>query len=72
MKVCWHADDLKVSHVEPKEVNKFMEWLEGIYGDMRITRGKVHKYLGMMLDFRTPGELRVTMVDHLKGVQEDF
>ena len=27
MTVCWHVDDLKVSHVDPKEVTKFGEWL---------------------------------------------
>ena len=46
--------------------------LEQVYGELRITRGKVHKYLGMTLDFRTSGELRVTMVNYLKGVLEDF
>ena len=61
--VFWHMDDLKVSHVDPKEVTKFMEWIEKVYGDLRIKRGKVHKYLGMKLDFWTPGELRLTMVD---------
>ena len=39
---------------------------------MRITRGKVHEYLGMTLDFLTPGEIQVTMVDFLKGVLEDL
>ena len=37
-----------------------------------VTRGKIHKYVGMMLDFQTPGELQVTMVDYLKGFLEDF
>ena len=37
-----------------------------------VTRGKIHKYLGMTLDFRTPGEIQVTMVDYPKGVLEDF
>ena len=41
--VCWHVDDLKVSNVDPKEVDKFMNWLEGIYGEMMTTRGKVHE-----------------------------
>ena len=27
----WNVDDLKVSHVNPKEVTNFMEWLDGIY-----------------------------------------
>ena len=49
-----------------------MEWLEGIYGDLKITRGKVHTYLVMKLDLRTSGTLPVTMVYYLKGVLEDL
>ena len=37
---------------------------------MSITRVKVHEYLGMTLDFRTPGELWVNMVNCLKGMLE--
>ena len=39
---------------------------------MRITRGKVHKYIVTTLDFRTPVELRVTMTEYLKGLMETF
>ena len=68
MAVYCHVENLMVSHVDPKEVNKFMEWLEGIYGDLSIARGKLHKYLGMTLDCRTSGEPRVNVIDYLKGV----
>ena len=49
--VCLHVDNLKVSHVDPKEVTILIKWLEDIYRELMITRGKVHKFLGMMLDF---------------------
>ena len=68
MTIFWHVENMKVSHVDPKDVTKFMECLEGIYGDLSIKRGKIHKYLGMTLYFQAPGELRVIMVDYLKGV----
>ena len=42
-----------VSHVNPKGVNNFMEWIEGIYKELRITRGKVQDYLLITLDFQT-------------------
>jgi hypothetical protein len=29
MTVCWHVDDLKVSHVDTGEVMKFGKWLSG-------------------------------------------
>ena len=67
-----YVEDLKVSHVALREVTNFMKYLEGVYGDKRITRGKVHKYLRMTLDFWTQGELQVTMLEDLKRVLEDF
>ena len=49
--------------MDPKEVTNLMEWIEGIYAETRVTRGKVHKYLGMKLYLWIPGELQVTMVE---------
>ena len=40
MTVYWNVEDLHLSHVEAKEVTSFMEQIEGIYGDLRITRCK--------------------------------
>ncbi len=37
-------------------------------GKMKISRGKIHKYLGMMLDFSTKGEVKISMVDYVKEV----
>jgi hypothetical protein len=69
----WHVDDIKMSHKDPKEITKVIEWLKGIYGDsMHVSRGTVHDYLGMTLDYTTKGEVKVTMVDYLKGVLGDF
>ncbi len=34
---------------------------------MKVHRGKVHKYLGMPLDFFHKGQGRVTMYDYLDG-----
>ena len=43
----------------------------GIYGEPRITRRKLNDYLGMTLNFRTPGELQVIIFNDLKWVLED-
>ena len=32
MTVCWHVDDLKSSHVDPKVNTEFGEWLSATYG----------------------------------------
>ena len=33
---------------------------------MTVSRGKVHTYLGMTLDFSAPGEVSITMLDYIK------
>jgi hypothetical protein len=69
----WHVDDIKMSHEDAKKVTRLITWLKSIYGeDMRVSRGRVHDYLGMILDFTNKGEAKVTMIDYLKGVINDF
>jgi hypothetical protein len=53
--ITWHVDDLKLSHVDAKEVDKTIKWWKSIYGeDMRVSRGKKHDYLGMDLYYSVP------------------
>jgi hypothetical protein len=40
--VLWHVDDLKMSHMDYDEVTSMINWLEGIYRDMKVSRGKKH------------------------------
>jgi hypothetical protein len=71
--VVWHVDDIKMSHEDEKEVPQLITWLKSIYGeDVRVSRGKVHDCLGMMLYSTNKGEVKVTMIDYLKGVINDF
>ena len=72
--VAWHVDDLKVSHVNSKVVDQFIMDMEGEFGKetpLNQSRGKMHDYLGMTLDFTIPGEVTITMVDYIKGVLYD-
>jgi hypothetical protein len=71
--VVWHVDDIKLSHEDENEVTRVITWLKTIYGeDMRVSRGRVHDYLGMTLDFTNKGEVKFTMINYLKGVINDF
>ena len=38
--VTWHVDDLKISHVDPKVIDKVIKQLESRYGKLSVTRGK--------------------------------
>ena len=41
-------------------------------GAMKLKRGKIHKYLGMQLDFSVAGQVKITMFDYIQEMLEDF
>ena len=51
--ILWHVDDMKTSHIDPTVVSSVLADIDVEYGKiskMTITRGKIHKYLGMTID----------------------
>ena len=76
MTVVWHVDDLKVSHRDSREVDKFIEFIKSKYeddaGKVKVTRGKKHKYLGMTFDYSVPGSVRIDMNDYIESFLELF
>jgi hypothetical protein len=72
--VAWHVDDLKVSHAKSTVVDQFVDDMENEFGKetpLNKSRGKVHDYLGMTLDFSKPGEVTITMIDYIKSILHD-
>ncbi len=66
-------DDLKVSHMEPEEVTKFGNCLSKTYGISVAThQGKIHDYLGMILDFSKEGKVMVNMIEYIKTIIGNF
>ena len=39
---------------------------------MKVTRGKVHEYLGMTIDFRVKGQVKITMPKHIQALLDFF
>ena len=73
MTVCWHVDNLKVSHCDLAQVTIFGEWLSEKYGMAVAThRRKVHDYLGMIFIFLLKGKIMVTMMEYIKNIIKDF
>ena len=69
--ILWHVDDLKISHVDPNVVSAVIADLETEFGQeapLTVTQGKVHKYLGLTLDYRTPGKVKITLFDYIKDM----
>ena len=53
MTITWHVDDLKILHKNGWEIMKIIKQLGVIYGNIKVKRRKVYKYLGMNLDTQT-------------------
>ena len=71
MTICYHVDDCNLSHRFSK-VNVWMIKLlkkeyesifEEISGNMTVRRCKVHKYLGMTLNYTVRDQVQITMID---------
>ena len=74
--ICFHVDDCKVSHKSACAVDDAIKWLrrdyKSIFKDgsesMTVHRGRVHKYLGMTIDYSSRGLAKVTMTDYVKDI----
>ena len=52
--ILWHAYDLKTSHFDPAMIYSVLADIDAEYekiAKMNIMQGKVHKYLGMTIDY---------------------
>jgi hypothetical protein len=79
MTICFHVDDCKLSHVNPKVMGGVVAWLkqnESIFedrgGQMVVSCGKTHKYLRMTLDYTTTGQVKITMLKYIQEILTAF
>ena len=73
--ITWHIDDLKVSHDSAQVVTHILEDLKsefGRLGELSVSRGKRHDYLGMYLDFSEDGVLQVDMRPYIATIMDDL
>ena len=69
--ILWHVDDIMLSHVSQDVLESIMKRIEARFGKEappKVTRGPVHEYLGMTIDFSRPG----TVQFQLKGFNDDL
>jgi len=74
--ITWHVDDVKSSHEDIKVNDEFFDWLKDKYandkiGEVKAKRGTKHNYLGMTLDYKTPGILKIDMTEYVKSMIEE-
>ena len=73
--IVWHVDDLKISHVDKEVVSDIITKLSNEFGKeapLTIKRGKVHDYLGMVLDYSEPGKVKIVMEKYIEGILNEM
>ena len=62
----WYVDDIKISH----PLEDLLTLLNDEFGKeapLTITQGKIHDYLGMVIDYTVPGKVKFMMKDFIQG-----
>ena len=73
--ITWHIDDLKKSHKEDKVVSDIVDQIKhsfGQLGEISVSEGKRHDYLGMYLDYTEPGVLIVDMRSYIQNALDEM
>jgi hypothetical protein len=68
MTICFHVDNCKLSHANPKVMDNMIAGS----GKMLVSCGKKHQYLGMNLDYITTGQVKITVIDYVEEVLTAF
>ena len=71
----FHVDDVLASHMEQEVLEEFFTWVNERYGGLKevtCTRGRIHTYLGMTLDFTQKGKVKIRMDDYVQRMLEEF
>jgi hypothetical protein len=66
--VLWHVDNLKISHVREDVHTDIIKRINDEFRKeppITITRGKVHNYLGMILNYSEKGKVKTKMLDYV-------
>jgi hypothetical protein len=74
------VDDCKLSHRKKKVMDTMIKYLRQEYqrifedrtGAMTVSRGNIHKYIGMTLDYTVRGQFKITMFDYVNEILTAF
>ena len=72
--IAWHVDDLKISHVSEEVCEMILKRLNDEYGNEQEVvahRGKIHDYLGMVIDFSKDGEVTFSQKKYIQETLDE-
>ena len=65
----FHVDNLMAAHMHPGVVTEHIKLLDGVYGTkdpLTVTRGKIHEFLGITIDFSLQRGVAFSQYDFIK------
>lgn len=65
-----YVDDLLITSRDEAAITSVLDTLAAVFGPIKATHGPRHDYLGMTLDFSTPGECRLAMEGFVQELLE--
>jgi hypothetical protein len=72
--VLWHVDYLKISYADGAVNEAVLAGLNSRYrkdGPLTVTRGKVHEYLGMTIDYSVDGKVIIRMDQYVDAMPQE-
>ena len=73
MTVCWHVDEINVSHKEESAIDVFVMKICKIFGNgNKVIGGKVHEYLRMDMYWSQDRTMIVSIIKYLQKIIDDF
>lgn len=70
--ICWYVDDNKLSHMEAKVLDELVDTMKGYFGELTVTKGKKHQFLGINITLHDDGRVEYEMKDQLREAIEAF
>ena len=70
--MAWYVDDVKISHMDECVVTNLIDEVKGEFGDLYITRGKKHVFLGMTFELLSDGSVLINMSDYIREALDAF
>jgi len=70
--ICWYVDDNKVSHEDEEVVTWILGEISKHFGELTITRGDNHQFLGMKIQINKNETVSLSMQTHIKEAIEAY
>jgi hypothetical protein len=70
--VIFHVDDLNISCILDGPIECVVTALRQKFGEISVHRVAVHSYLGMIFDYRTRGQVKVTMQGYVDSILDMY